>query len=98
VALGGVKISDKEAFREAVQDARAKLAAHPVTSGGLPTYGTNVLINILNQVGSLPTNNFRTAYFEAADKISGETMAETKYVRKTACFACPISCGRVTAC
>lgn len=94
---GGVKISDKEAFREAVQDARAKLAAHPVTSGGLPTYGTNVLINILNQVGSLPTSNFRTAYFEAADKISGETMAETKYVRKTACFACPISCGRVTA-
>ncbi len=79
---GGVKVANKEAFREAVLDARAKLMAHPVTSGGLPTYGTNVLINILNQIGSLPTNNFRTAYFEEADKISGETMAETKYLRK----------------
>ncbi|HHV07515.1 MAG TPA: aldehyde ferredoxin oxidoreductase family protein [Firmicutes bacterium] len=94
---GGVKVANKEAFREAVLDARAKLMAHPVTSGGLPTYGTNVLINILNQIGSLPTNNFRTAYFEEADKISGETMAETKYLRKKACFACTISCGRVSA-
>ncbi len=92
-----MKVANKEAFREAVLDARAKLMAHPVTSGGLPTYGTNVLINILNQIGSLPTNNFRTAYFEEADKISGETMAETKYLRKKACFACTISCGRVSA-
>ena len=94
---GGVKVADKDAFREAVLDARAKLKAHPVTSGGLPTYGTNVLINILNEAGSLPTYNFRTGYFETADKISGETMADTKYVRNKACTACTIACGQVSA-
>lgn len=94
---GGVKVANKEAFREAVLDARAKLAAHPVTSGGLPAYGTNVLVNVLNQAGSLPTCNFRTGYFENADKISGETMAATRYVRNKACTACTIACGQVSA-
>lgn len=94
---GGVKVADKEAFREAVLTARTKLMTHPVTSEGLPTYGTNILINILNQVGGLPTRNFRTGYFETADKISGETHTATRLVRKKACFACTIACGRVTA-
>ncbi|MDK2855312.1 MAG: aldehyde:ferredoxin oxidoreductase [Bacillota bacterium] len=94
---GGVKVADKEAFRQAVLAARAKLMAHPVTSTGLPTYGTNVLINVLNQVGALPTRNFHTGYFETADKISGETHTATRLVRKKACFACTIACGRVTA-
>ncbi|MDK2883250.1 MAG: aldehyde:ferredoxin oxidoreductase [Bacillota bacterium] len=94
---GSVKVADKQAFREAVLDARAKLMTHPVTSGGLPTYGTNVLINVLNQVGGLPTRNFHTGYFETADKISGETHTATRLVRKKACFACTIACGRVTA-
>ncbi|HHV58167.1 MAG TPA: aldehyde ferredoxin oxidoreductase family protein [Firmicutes bacterium] len=94
---GGVKVADKEVFKRAVLDARAKLAAHPVTSGGLPTYGTNVLINILNQLGALPTRNFHTGYFETADKISGETHTATRLVRKKACFACTMACGRVTA-
>lgn len=93
---GGVKVADKEAFKRAVLDARAKLAAHPVTSGGLPTYGTNVLINVLNQVGALPTRNCHTGYFETADKISGETHTATRLVRKKACFGCTIACGRVT--
>lgn len=94
---GGVKVADKEGFKQAVLAARAKLMTHPVTSGGLPTYGTNVLISVLNQVGALPTRNFHTGYFETADKISGETHTATRLVRKKACFACTMACGRVTA-
>ena len=47
---------------------------HPVTGQGLPTYGTNVLVNTLNEADGLPTKNFRTGRFDRADKISGETM------------------------
>ncbi|MGI6605191.1 MAG: aldehyde ferredoxin oxidoreductase family protein [Firmicutes bacterium] len=93
---GGVKVADRDAFLKAVFAARAKVLAHPVTSAGLPTYGTNILVNVLNQAGALPTRNFQTGYFETADKISGETHTATRLVRKKACFGCTMSCGRVT--
>jgi len=34
------------------------------------------LINVLNEAGGLPTNNFRSGEFEGAKKISGEAIAE----------------------
>ena len=44
---------------EALTDARTKLKEHPVTGGGLPTYGTEVLVNMINEVGGLPLRNWR---------------------------------------
>jgi len=70
----GMKIVDTEKFREAARVFAKGLQEHPVTGQGLPTYGTNVLVNILNEAGGLPTKNFRTGRFEGANKISGETM------------------------
>jgi aldehyde:ferredoxin oxidoreductase len=93
---GGVKIADRESFLEVLRKARKKIAEHPVSGGGLPTYGTNVLVNVINSVGALPTRNFREAWFEGADKISGETMASTILLRNKACASCASACGRVT--
>lgn len=50
------------------------LRSHPVTGQGLPTYGTNVLVNILNEIGGFPTRNFTADRFEGTDLISGEAM------------------------
>ncbi|MFY9430539.1 MAG: aldehyde ferredoxin oxidoreductase family protein [Acetomicrobium sp.] len=93
---GGVKIADRESFLEVLRKARKKIAEHPVSGGGLPTYGTNVLVNVINSVGALPTRNFKEAWFEGADKISGETMASTILLRNKACSSCASACGRVT--
>ncbi len=93
---GGVRVADAKAFMKAVDDSRNKLAENPVTSGGLPTYGTNVLVNIINSVGALPTRNFQEAYFESADKISGETLTADWLVRAKGCMGCTSRCGRVT--
>ena len=49
---------------------------HPVTSEGLPNYGTDVLVNILNEAGGLPTRNFSSGQFEGAEKVAGEAMNE----------------------
>ncbi len=92
----GVKVADTKAFLATVKEAREKLAANPVTSGGLPAYGTNVLVNILNQAGGLPTRNFQTGYFEEADAISGETLSSTLLVTKKGCMGCTSACGRVS--
>lgn len=91
----GVKIGDKDKFLKAVRDSRKLLFDNGVTSAGLPTYGTNVLVNILNSVGSHPTRNFRESYFETADKIGGESLTAERLHRNKACASCVIGCGRV---
>lgn len=93
---GSVNVADPTAFQTAVDVARTKLEAHPVSGQGLRAYGTEVLVNILNEVGGLPTRNFNDGHFPTADKIGGETLAATQLVRAKGCFACVISCGRVT--
>jgi aldehyde:ferredoxin oxidoreductase len=92
---GSVTVADKEAFRKATLDGFQKVKANPVTSQGLPTYGTAVLVNIINASGIFPTRNFQQSVFEGAEKISGETLVDQILVRNRACFACPIGCGRV---
>jgi aldehyde:ferredoxin oxidoreductase len=89
-----VTVSDPKAFEAAVMAARAKIQANPVGGSGLKAYGTDVLVNILNQVGSLPARNFHDGYFPNADKIGGESLSKNVLVRPKACFSCIISCGR----
>lgn len=96
----GVQIANPEKFKEAARVFGKALRDHPVTGQGLPTYGTNVLVNILNEAGGLPTRNFRMGRFEGAQKISGEAMYETIVNRKGKpthnCHAgCVISCSQV---
>jgi len=89
-------IAEEEAFREAVRKALDKIKESAVTNQSLPTYGTAVLVNIINEHGLFPTRNFQTGVFPTASRISGETMAETILVKKKPCWGCPIACGRVT--
>ena len=75
-------IADKEAFKEASKRFTKALKEHAVTGQGLPTYGTDVLINIINEAGGLPTRNFSSGRFETADKVGGETMNRITVERK----------------
>ncbi len=100
---GGPQISDMKAFMEAVANAKKVLAQNPVTSKGLPTYGTQVLMNVINEIGALPTRNHRDVQFEDARKISAEAMHEKRstdgkanLVTNAACFGCTIACGRIS--
>lgn len=78
----GIQIKDKEKFKNAAQIFNKGLLSHPVSGDALPKYGTDVLVNILNEAGGLPTKNFRMGQFEGAEKISGETMYDTIVSRK----------------
>ena len=55
-------------------------------------YGTPANLLMLNELGALPTENFRETRFEYAEKISGEAIAESRLERKISCASCPIAC------
>lgn len=97
---GKVPIADPDKFRAAAKIFAKSLLDHPVSGEGLPIYGTNILINILNEAGGLPTKNFRYGQCDHHEKISGETMHETIVSRggkhKHGCHAgCIIQCSQV---
>lgn len=89
-----VNVADSEKLKEVFSRCMAKIKENGVTGQGLPTYGSAVLVNIINEHGALPTNNFQESYFDKAEEISGETLAEKYMKKKDPCFRCPIGCGR----
>ena len=89
-----------ERFKAAAKIFNDGLRSHGVSGQGLPLFGTNVLTNILNEVGGYPTRNFSSGRFEGATKISGETQAATMTERggqvTHACHrGCIIQCSGV---
>ncbi len=93
---GAVRVADVKGFREAVIKTHTMIKNHPVGGGGLKAYGTDVLINILNETGGLPTRNFREGVFATADKVGGESLTKNILTRPRGCFSCIMSCGRAT--
>ena len=94
---GGVKVARPEGFIREASKARAMLQAHPVAGSGMAALGTQILVNLINEVGGLPVNNARVgSVFDRADDISGERLADTYLVKNQGCFGCTIACGRVT--
>ena len=106
VAVRGTKgvgnIKDPKAFMQVTMEKKKILHDNGVTGQGLPTYGTQVLMNVINEMGALPTRNHRDVAFEGAKDISAEAMATPRptdgkkpLVTNQACFGCTIACGRI---
>lgn len=91
---GKVNVFNPEKAKE-VSAAKIKILRNdPVAGSGLPTYGTAILVNIINENGVHPVRNFQESYTPEADKVSGETLTKDCLVRKNPCYRCPIACGR----
>jgi len=107
IAVRGTKgvgnIRDPKQFMQVVKEKKQILRDNAVTGQGLPAYGTQVLMNVINEVGALPTRNHRDVQFEGAKDISAEAMATPRktdgkkhLVTNQACFGCTIACGRIS--
>jgi aldehyde:ferredoxin oxidoreductase len=72
----GVAVTDKALLDLGRKKMTEALQTHAITKpkGGLNTYGTAILINIMNEAGGLPTRNFSSGRFDGAAKIAGEAI------------------------
>jgi aldehyde:ferredoxin oxidoreductase len=93
------KAEDRKTWKPVQQRVlKAIMAEENITSpkkGGLSVYGTNVLMNITNSIGALPTkNSMYTSSGDDAEKISGEFVKENILVNDPTCHACPVACKK----
>lgn len=107
IAVRGTKgvanVANPKDFIKVTFEKKKILADNAVTGQGLPTYGTQVLMNVINEIGALPTRNHKDIQFEGAKDISAEAMAtprttdgKKQLVTNQACFGCTIACGRIS--
>ena len=94
---GHLKFSDPERVKEISQWLNSRMHSEPVFQM-MRRLGTAGAVTALNQLGMLPTRNFRESMFEGANKIGGEMMADTILKGQESCFACALRCKRVVSC
>lgn len=99
---GGRKaaFADAARFREACRRYNQALKQHPMTGNILTRFGTASLVGAVNEMGAMPTRNYREGTFEGASGLSGERMAELQAERgglmTHACqVGCTIACSNV---
>jgi aldehyde:ferredoxin oxidoreductase len=94
-----VKAADRDKWKAAHQKALAEIMDERVVTsprkGGLSVYGTNVLTNIVNNIGAYPTKNSQfTAFGDQAELLSGEYVKQNILVDDPTCHACPVACKK----
>jgi aldehyde:ferredoxin oxidoreductase len=93
----GLEAYDMDSYLEANDGEMAKLGDPLWTDslGSLRKYGTTDLVAIINEIGRLPTKNHWTGYYEQADDIGPETIAEKYRIGQEACYGCAVGCKYV---
>jgi len=98
IAVRGSKdipLSHPERYLKLMDELRAKMLADPFTQGRVD-YGTTSLVELMNEIGRLPTRNFETGVFERADAIGGKIIRRKYLVKVRADFTCLQRGGRYT--
>ncbi len=93
-----VKIADPTDFKHVqsrvMTTFKNAAKAHP---SPLSAHGTlGVMIPLTQKHGVLPTKNYQRGTFDEWEAISGQTLTKKYLTQTSACWACPISCGRTT--
>jgi len=98
IAVAGnrkIKVADEAAFSEAA-NAATELIKESLLKITLEVYGTDMVLDLVNVKGGLPTRNWQSGSCSYADSINGPAINEKVLVGKKACFGCPIACGRLS--
>jgi len=90
-----IEVYDPEEMKRAAWVTRRMLRLHEVTARSLPRYGTVNIIEVVNEVGALPTRNFQTGRFDGVRELSGEVWRSRLWRADKGCYGCTIRCGKV---
>ncbi len=98
-----------EKFGEGTSEAMSVVQESDVTApneGGLSVYGTNVLMNLTEEIDALPTRNGKYTSTRAeretepdepnidSENVSGEYVRENILVDEPTCHSCPVACKK----
>ena len=96
----GVTVDDPMRFMEIVRETHQQLAESDGRKE-LTELGTNSMIDMMQEIGGLPTRNFNEVQFDGTGNINPAAMeranarGHVNLITNKACFGCTIACGRI---
>lgn len=84
-------VADAAGLREAITQYSKLTLANPGIRDFM-TYGTSAGIAYYNELGILPTQNFRKGLFKRANRIDAEAINGSILVRREGCAGCAVRC------
>ena len=90
-----IPIAKPDRYLEVIEKLHEKMLASPFTASRA-MYGTTNLVELMQEIGRLPSYNMRSGVFAEYQKISGEAIKQKYLVKPRADFACLQRCGRYT--
>jgi aldehyde:ferredoxin oxidoreductase len=81
-----IQIDDQKAFTE-VAKKQFELLDESILAAGLRGYGTNLVLDMVNVCGGLPTRNWQTGTCSFTEDVNGEALSEKVLIKPTCCFA-----------
>jgi len=90
-----IQLADKKSFHAAATK-QFELIDESMLKVGFDTFGTNMVADFVHVRGGYPTKNWQQGTFDGIDDVNAQAIMDSVFVEGTACFACPITCGRGT--
>ena len=94
IAVKGTKdlnVPDIDKFFEVAKEAIVEAIKNPEHEWAL-LGGTPEIVDLSQEVDVLPTRNFQYGEFEKANEINWEAIKNKIFIKKVACFSCPLGC------
>lgn len=92
---GSLDLADPEAYQEVVHEIYGELK-DDLSVESIRMAGTAGYLDLGLMWGDLPVRYYQQGEWEEGSKLSGVVMADEFLNRNTACYRCPIVCGRET--
>jgi aldehyde:ferredoxin oxidoreductase len=92
---GKVPLVDPEIYRVVVNEILKELK-DDIPAQAFRMAGTSGYVNMALMFGDMPIRYYQQGEWEEGSNLSGVLLAENHLTRNTACYRCPIVCGRET--
>jgi aldehyde:ferredoxin oxidoreductase len=88
---GDIEVANLADLEIAAKEAHSALKENPYT-----VLGTAASVSFSNDQGFFPSRNFQDQTFNAAEKLAGEEQRKRIWIKRRACYSCPIRCTFVS--
>jgi aldehyde:ferredoxin oxidoreductase len=91
-----IQIADQKAFTQ-VTKKQLELLDESILAAGLKAYGTNLVLDMVNVCGGLPTRNWQTGTCSFAEDVNGEALSTRVKARsmRRSVFSAPCAMSRI---
>ncbi len=90
-----IRLANPGAFKDALKQINSVLK-ESLSAQALRLAGTSGYIDMALMFGDMPVGYHQVGNWEPGEKLSGVLMSEEHLIKNTACYRCPIICGRET--